>query len=82
MGYVPRIVREINTVSELFDLVGAEVGIGFVKRSIATRIHGRGVVFRELRGPSLSIDTGVAYRSDNRSEALQSLLQLLLEQST
>ena len=82
LGYVPRIVHEINTVFELFDLVGVGAGIGFVKRSIAERIREPGVVFRELSGPRLFIDTGVAYRSDNRSEALQSFLQLLREQST
>jgi DNA-binding transcriptional LysR family regulator len=82
LGYVPRIVHEINTVSELFDLVGACAGIGFVKRSIAERVREPGVVFRELSGPRLFIDTGVAYRADNRSEALRALIQLLREQST
>jgi DNA-binding transcriptional LysR family regulator len=82
LGYVPRIVHEINTVSELFDLVGARLGIGFVKRSIAERVHEAGVVFRELSGPRLFIDTGVAYRADNRSEALRLFVQLLREQSS
>lgn len=81
VGYVPRIVHEINAVSELFDLVGVSAGISFVKRSIAQRVQEPGVVFRELRGSKLSIDTGVAYRMDNRSEALQCLLELLREQS-
>jgi DNA-binding transcriptional LysR family regulator len=79
---VPRIVHEINTVSELFDLVEAGAGIGFVKRSTAERIHEPGMVFRDLNGPRLSIDTGVAYRADNRSEALRLLIQILREQST
>jgi len=35
-----------------------------------------------LSGPRLFIDTGVAYRADNRSEALRVLIQLLREQST
>ena len=80
MGYLPRIAHEINTVSELFDLVEAGAGIGFVKRSVAERTHQQGLVFRELSGPKLFIGTGVAYRSDNRSEALHSLLQILREQ--
>ena len=82
LGYVPRIVHEINTVSELLDLVAAGAGVGFVKMSIIERVREPGVVFRPLSGPKLFIDTGVAYRSDNHSKALQSLLQLLREQST
>jgi DNA-binding transcriptional LysR family regulator len=82
LGYVPRIVHEINTLSELLDLVGAGAGVGFVKMSIVERVRQLGVVFRPLTAPKLLIDTGVAYRSDNRSAAVQSLLQLLREQST
>ena len=82
LGHVPRIVHEINTVSELLDLVGAGTGIGFVKRSIAERVRDPGVVFREVSGPRLFIDTGIAYRADNRSEALRALIQLLRERLT
>jgi DNA-binding transcriptional LysR family regulator len=78
-GYTPQIVCEINTTSELFDLVGAGAGIGFVKRSVAERIRELGVIFRELTGPKLFIDTGVAYRTDNKSAALRVLIQLLYE---
>lgn len=82
LGYVPRIAHEVRTVSELFDLVAAGIGIGFIKRSAVEQAFVRGVVFRDLTGLKLFIDTGVAYLSDNRSEALQVLLQLLREQST
>jgi DNA-binding transcriptional LysR family regulator len=82
LGFLPQIAQEINTVSELFDLVGAGAGIGFVKRSIATRVQEAGVVFREFSGPKLFIDTGIAYRPDNRSEALRVLIALLREQTT
>jgi DNA-binding transcriptional LysR family regulator len=82
LGYLPHIVHEITTVFELFDLVEAGAGIGFVKRSIAERVPQPGVVIRVLSGPSLFIDTGLAYRADNRSEALQALIQLLREQPT
>jgi DNA-binding transcriptional LysR family regulator len=80
-GYTPQIVWEINTTSELFDLVGARAGIGFVKRSMAERIREPGVIFRELTGPKLFIDTGLASRADNRSDGLRTLIQLLSEQS-
>jgi DNA-binding transcriptional LysR family regulator len=81
-GYVPRVAHEVNTISELFDLVAAGIGIGFVKRTTSEQAFPRGIVFRELTGLKLLIDTGVAYRADNRSEALRSLLQLLRDQST
>jgi DNA-binding transcriptional LysR family regulator len=79
---VPQIVCEINTVSELFDLVGAGVAIGFVKSFIAERVQEPGVVFRRLSEQGLFIDTGIAYRTDNSSEALQVVIQLLREHST
>ncbi len=82
LGYLPRIVHEVNTLSELLDLVGGGAGIAFVKVAIGERVREPGVVFRPLSGPKLFLDTGVAYRSDNRSEALQTLLHLLREQST
>ena len=78
----PLIIHEVNTVSELLDLVGTGSGIGFVQRSIAERFRVPGVIFRELSGPKLFIDTGVAYRADNRSEALRALIQLLREPSS
>jgi DNA-binding transcriptional LysR family regulator len=81
-GQLPVIAHEVNTVAELLDLVSNGAGIGFVKRSIAQRTTESGVAFRELSGPGLFIDTGVVYRSENQSEALRTLLQLLLEQAT
>jgi DNA-binding transcriptional LysR family regulator len=76
LDYEPRIVHEVNTFSETLDLVSAGAGIGLVKRSITESVREPGVVFRELSGSKLFIDTGLAYRADNRSEALQSLLKL------
>jgi DNA-binding transcriptional LysR family regulator len=81
LGFAPRIAHEISTLSELFDLVGAGAGIGFAKRSTAGRVSEAGVVFRELSGPKLFIETGVAYRLNNKSEALRVLIALLHEQS-
>lgn len=82
LGYSPTIAHEVSTVAELFDLIEAGAGIGFVKRSIVERVREPGVVFRELSGPRLFIDTGIAYRPENRSEALRVLIELLREQKT
>jgi DNA-binding transcriptional LysR family regulator len=81
IGYLPRIVHQINTVSELFDLVETGAGIGFVAGSIVERVYEPGLVFRESSGPRLFIDTGVAYRADNWPGALRLLVRLLREQS-
>lgn len=38
------------------------------------------VIFRDLDEPELTVETGVVYRADNRSEALRVFLNLLEEQ--
>jgi DNA-binding transcriptional LysR family regulator len=81
-GQVPVIAHEVNTVAELLDLVSNGAGIGFVKRVIAERTPEPGVAYRELSGPGLFIETGVVYRAEDKSEALRTLLQLLLEQAS
>jgi len=81
-GYVPHVTHEINTLSELLDLVAAGAGVSFVKRAVADRVNEPGVAFRAMSEQGLFIDTGIAYRADNRSEALQVVIQLLREHST
>lgn len=82
LGFLPRITHEVNSVSELLDLVEAGTGIGFIKRSIAARVQASGVAFRELGGAKLFIDTGIVFRPDNESEALRVLMALLREQNS
>jgi len=81
LGYSLQIVHEVSTFSEMLDLVAAGAGIGFVKKALASNAHEPGVAFRELGVPKLGIDTGVAYRGDNKSEALRVFIQLLREQN-
>lgn len=80
-GFLPRIAYEVNTVSEILDLVTAGAGIAFVKSSSVERGSEGRIVFRELRGRKLFIETGIAYRPDNNSEALRVLVALLREQA-
>ena len=82
LGYCLQIVHEVSTVPEMLDLVAAGVGIGFVKKSLAANAHEQGVIFREFDVPKLSIETGVAYRRDNKSEALRVFVQLLRESNS
>lgn len=82
LGFVPNIVHEVMTVTEALDLVASRFGLTFAKGSTVTRLQPKGVVFRNLAAPGLAMKIGVAYRGDNRSKALQSLVRLLREQST
>lgn len=79
-GREPDVAFEVHSVAEMLDLVTAGAGIGFVKQSIAAFINTRHVVFRELRGPELAIETGVIYRLQNYSEALRTFVDLVRKQ--
>ncbi len=82
LGFVPNIVHGVKTPTEAIDWVAAGTGIALVCASTGDRIQHKGVAFRRLAAPGLTIETGVAYRGDNRSQALKALVQLLREQSS
>lgn len=81
-GFVPNVVHGVKTPTEAIDWVAAGAGIALVRASTGERIQHKGVAFRRLAPPGLTIETGVAYRGDNRSEALKTLVQSLREQSS
>ncbi|MDX2181131.1 MAG: LysR substrate-binding domain-containing protein [Bryobacteraceae bacterium] len=81
LGLVPNVVHSVKTPTEAIDWVAARTGIAFVRGSTGERIQHKGVTFRPLASPGLTIETGVAYRGDNRSETLKMLVQSLGEQS-
>jgi DNA-binding transcriptional LysR family regulator len=76
VGFMPRIVHEVCTVTEILDCVAAGYGIGFVPASVETRLSEKGVVFREISSPLL-VCIGVAFRNDNRSDTLHLFLRAL-----
>jgi DNA-binding transcriptional LysR family regulator len=76
-GFTPNIAQEVSTVMEILDAVAAGVGVGFVEDSVPSRFRPEGVVFREVNTSVLSLEIGIAYRSDNRSENLLVLLEVL-----
>lgn len=82
LGFVPNIVHGVKTPTEAIDWVAAGAGIALVRSSTAERLQHKGVAFRRLASPGLTIDTGVAYRGDNRWESLKALVELLREQSS
>jgi DNA-binding transcriptional LysR family regulator len=81
-GFTPNIVCEVSTVLEMLDWVATGVGIGFVRDSVRTRLRPNGVAFRELVAPELCIEIGIAYRNDDCSERLLTLLRVLSRLST
>ena len=79
LGYSPRVIHEVNTLSEIFDLVRLGLGIGFVKKSAAAVSTENGIAFKALSGSQPYIDTGVAYRNGPLSPSLEKLVELLRE---
>jgi DNA-binding transcriptional LysR family regulator len=76
LGYRPSITQEVSTQTEALHMVRDGVGIAFMKAS-ALGSDENGIVCRSLRDLSLAEETGIAYRRDNRSEALQELVTLV-----
>jgi len=82
LGCTPSIAQEVKALAEAIDWVAAGAGIAMVRASTVQRFQHRGVAFRPLAAPGLTVETGVAYRGDSRSEALKALVEILREQST
>ena len=80
VGFMPKIVHKVSTVTEILDCVAAGFGIGFVSASIETRLSEKGVVFRDL-SPPLLVFVGVAFREDNHSNSLHMFLRALSQLS-
>lgn len=80
-GFAPNIVYEVSTAMEILDSVAAGMGISFVKDTVPSRFRPQGVAFRELAVPELALDIGVAYRVEDRTENLLTLLQVLKQLS-
>lgn len=79
LGYRPNIAQEVSTESEALHMVREGVGIAFMKIS-AIPDERDGIVCRRLPDILLCEDTGIAYRRDNRSEALQVLVAMVRRQ--
>lgn len=74
----PRIVQESDRAAAVLTMVAAEQGISLLPKSVS-RLVGRGVVFRPLKGERATLQHAFAYRSDESgSLALEFLKQLRL----
>jgi DNA-binding transcriptional LysR family regulator len=75
-GLSPRIGQEAIQMQTIVGLVSAGMGMALVPQSVSN-LKRPGVDYRLLADPSPVVETGLAWRSDNRSPALQTFLHLL-----
>jgi DNA-binding transcriptional LysR family regulator len=75
LGYKPNVVQEVTTEAEALYMVAEGVGITIMKQSTIPPDR-PGIVYRRLREPSLTEETGIAYRRGNHSARLQDFLSM------
>lgn len=75
-GMTPQIGQEAIQMQTIVALVSAGMGIALVPQSVSN-LKRPGVEYHLLQGKVPLVDTGVAWRRDNRSPVLQAFLQLL-----
>ncbi|MDP9108134.1 MAG: LysR family transcriptional regulator [Pseudomonadota bacterium] len=75
-GVTPRIGQEAIQMQTIVGLVSAGMGIALVPQSVSN-LKRPGVEYKALRGDSPLIETGLAWRHDNRSPVLHAFLDLL-----
>ena len=74
-GFTPRIVQEAPDSNTILDLVAAGVGVTITVSSVQ-HIRFAGMVYRELRGDVPAIASALAWREDNASPALATVLRV------
>jgi DNA-binding transcriptional LysR family regulator len=72
-GYTPRVVQEAPDSHTILALVAAGVGVTLTLTS-CQHIQQTGLVYRPLAGPPVRLRAALAWRGDNPSAALRSVL--------
>ena len=75
-GVTPQIGQEAIQMQTIVGLVSAGMGIALVPQSVSN-LKRPGVEYRALAGDTPLVETGLAWRRDNRSPVLQAFLKLL-----
>ncbi|WP_194723329.1 LysR substrate-binding domain-containing protein [Noviherbaspirillum malthae] len=75
-GLTPRIGQEAIQMQTIVGLVSAGMGIALVPQSVSN-LKRPGVEYYPLSSKAVSIETGLAWRRDNRSPVLRTFLELL-----
>ncbi len=77
-GFAPRIEQEATHMQTIVSLVAAGMGVALVPASLQA-MRRTGVRYRPLAEKSPAVETGLTWRGDNDSPALQAFVQLARE---
>ncbi len=80
-GLSPAIGQQAIQMQTIVSLVSAGMGLALVPQSVSNLMR-PGVEYRALRDVSPQVETGLAWRRDNRSPVLQGFLDLLRKNTT
>jgi DNA-binding transcriptional LysR family regulator len=72
-GYQPKIVQEVTTFAEAIPMVAEGLGVTFT-RECDERFKSPGVVFRNIEGQPLAIESAVAFRTTSSSSFVQAMI--------
>jgi DNA-binding transcriptional LysR family regulator len=75
-GVTPEIGQQAIQMQTIVSLVSAGMGLALVPQSVSNLMR-PGVEYRALADPTPHVETGLAWRRDNRSPVLQGFLDLL-----
>ena len=75
-GITPAIGQQAIQMQTIVSLVSAGMGLALVPQSVSNLMR-RGVEYRPLHDVAPRVETGLAWRCDNRAPALQGFLDLL-----
>jgi DNA-binding transcriptional LysR family regulator len=75
IGFTPRIVQVVNCEPAILSFVAAGLGVALLPEQAKVLPH-NGIVFRPLK-PPLQVDSWVAWKNSNRSEALKQYIEVL-----
>ncbi len=75
-GITPEIGQQAIQMQTIVSLVSAGMGLALVPQSVSNLMR-PGVEYRALHDPSPQVETGLAWRRDNRSPVLSGFLDLL-----
>jgi DNA-binding transcriptional LysR family regulator len=75
-GLTPRIAQEAIQMQTIVGLVSAGMGIALVPQSVSN-LKRAGVEYKTITGKAPTVETGLAWRRDNRSPVLHAFLELL-----
>ena len=77
-GFSPRIVREATPKQTIIGLVSVGLGVSLLPACLEN-LRRAGVVYRPIRGRTLSIDTSIIYRREEPSSVLKAFLDIVRE---